>query len=87
MHHSVQQTDYAKYVPMSTISANSHQTLFFQMTVSIMRAIGPAAANSLFSLSMEKGYLGGYFVYLVLLLVAAVAMIVASQLPRKLWTS
>ncbi|KAF4596671.1 hypothetical protein EYR38_008059 [Pleurotus pulmonarius] len=31
-----------------------------QTTVSIMRAIGPAAANSLFSLSIEKQYLGGW---------------------------
>ncbi|KAG6836905.1 hypothetical protein H0H93_001492 [Arthromyces matolae] len=45
-----------------------------QMTVSIMRAIGPAAANSLFSLSMEKGYLDGYLVYYVLIGVALMAL-------------
>ncbi|KAF8071623.1 member of major facilitator superfamily multidrug-resistance, DHA1 sub-family [Lyophyllum atratum] len=58
-----------------------------QMTVSIMRAIGPAAANSLFSLSIEKGYLNGWLVYYVLTMTVAVAMAVASMLPRKLWTS
>ncbi|GLB44911.1 putative major facilitator superfamily protein [Lyophyllum shimeji] len=58
-----------------------------QMTVSIMRAIGPAAANSLFSLSIEKGYLNGYLVYYVLVLVVGGAMVAASMLPRKLWTS
>ncbi|KAJ7359951.1 hypothetical protein DFH08DRAFT_953042 [Mycena albidolilacea] len=30
-----------------------------QLTVSLFRAVGPALANSLFSLSMEKGYLHG----------------------------
>ncbi|KAF5379724.1 hypothetical protein D9615_005691 [Tricholomella constricta] len=57
-----------------------------QMTVSIMRAIGPAAANSMFSLSIEKDYLNGYLVYYVLVLVVGAAMVVASMLPRKLWT-
>ncbi|RDB26101.1 Protein ZINC INDUCED FACILITATOR-LIKE 1 [Hypsizygus marmoreus] len=57
-----------------------------QMTVSIMRAIGPAVANSLFSLSIEKAYLGGYLVYYVLVAVVCGAMWTASLLPRKLWT-
>ncbi|TFK35557.1 member of major facilitator superfamily multidrug-resistance, DHA1 sub-family [Crucibulum laeve] len=58
-----------------------------QMTVSVMRAIGPAAANSLFSLSIDKGYLGGHLVYYVLLGVVAVSMVVASMLPRHIWTN
>lgn len=57
-----------------------------QMTVSIMRAIGPAMSNSLFSLSIEKGYLNGYLVYYVLILVVSGAMVIASMLPRKLWS-
>ncbi|KAG6827619.1 hypothetical protein H0H92_011076 [Tricholoma furcatifolium] len=57
-----------------------------QMTVSVMRAIGPAAANSLFSLSIERGYLGGYLVYYLLTMLVCVAMYIASLLPRKLWT-
>jgi hypothetical protein len=56
------------------------------MTVSIMRAIGPAVANSLFSITIEKNYLGGYLVYYVLVAVVCVSMVVASLLPRKLWT-
>ncbi|KAF8235749.1 member of major facilitator superfamily multidrug-resistance, DHA1 sub-family [Tricholoma matsutake] len=56
-----------------------------QMTVSIMRAIGPAAANSLFAMTVEKNYLGGYLVYYVLVAVVCGAMVVASQLPRRLW--
>lgn len=55
------------------------------MTVSIMRAIGPAAANSLFAMTVEKNYLGGYLVYYVLVAVVCGAMVVASQLPRRLW--
>jgi hypothetical protein len=56
-----------------------------QMTVSIMRAIGPAAANSLFSLSIEKDYLGGWLVYYALMGLVGVSMIVASMLPRQIW--
>jgi len=57
-----------------------------QMSVSIMRAIGPAAANSLFSLSIEKGYLGGYLVYYVLVVMSGAALAFSSMLPRQIWT-
>lgn len=57
-----------------------------QMTVSIMRAVGPAAANSLFSLSMENNYLEGYLVYYVLVVVTAAAIVFGLMLPRQLWT-
>ncbi|PPQ68704.1 hypothetical protein CVT25_012105 [Psilocybe cyanescens] len=57
-----------------------------QMSVSIMRAIGPAAANSLFSLSIDKGYLGGFLVYYVLLSIVAVSLFISSLLPRQVWT-
>ncbi|KAJ6608661.1 member of major facilitator superfamily multidrug-resistance, DHA1 sub-family [Mycena sp. CBHHK59/15] len=56
-----------------------------QLSVSLMRTIGPAAANSLFSLSMEKGYLGGWMVYYVLMATVCVALWVALQLPRRPW--
>ena len=56
------------------------------MTVSVMRAIGPAMANSLFSLSMEKGYCGGYLVYYVLLFLVSVSLYVGSLLPRHIHT-
>ncbi|KIL56350.1 hypothetical protein M378DRAFT_172815 [Amanita muscaria Koide BX008] len=36
-------------------------------TMSVICAIGPTTANSLYSLSIEKGYLGGNLVYLVLI--------------------
>ncbi|KAF7424586.1 hypothetical protein PC9H_009894 [Pleurotus ostreatus] len=57
-----------------------------QTTVSIMRAIGPATANSLFSLSIEKQYLGGWMVYYSLLCVVGTSIFVGSLLPRQIWT-
>ncbi|KAF8699440.1 hypothetical protein AX14_000959 [Amanita brunnescens Koide BX004] len=54
-----------------------------QMTVSIMRAIGPAVSNSLFSLSIDKGYLGGNLVYYILTGMVGMALYVAFLLPRK----
>ena len=56
------------------------------MTVSIVRAIGPAAANSLFSITMDRGYLGGYLVYYTLLFVVCVSLVIASLLPRHVWS-
>ncbi|KAL0948631.1 hypothetical protein HGRIS_010438 [Hohenbuehelia grisea] len=53
-----------------------------QMTVSVMRAIGPAAANSLFSLSIDKQYLGGRLVYYILITMVGGATFVATLLPR-----
>ncbi|KAF9554755.1 major facilitator superfamily multidrug-resistance, DHA1 sub-family, partial [Agrocybe pediades] len=56
-----------------------------QTSVSIMRAVGPALANSLFSLSVEKKLLGGHLVYYVLIGVAGVALYIVSFLPRRMW--
>ncbi|KAJ7746327.1 member of major facilitator superfamily multidrug-resistance, DHA1 sub-family [Mycena metata] len=56
-----------------------------QLTVSLMRTIGPAAANSLFSLSIEKQYMNGWMVYYVLMGTTCVALWVAAQLPRRPW--
>ena len=56
-----------------------------QMLVSIMRAVGPASANSLFSLSIdqEHHYMGGYFVYVVLSGLVCAALWVATYLPDR----
>ncbi|KAI0711906.1 MFS general substrate transporter [Cerioporus squamosus] len=56
-----------------------------QMLVSIMRAVGPAAANSLFSLSIDKQhhYMGGYFVYVALSTLVCAALWVATFLPDR----
>ncbi|KAH8985282.1 MFS general substrate transporter [Lactarius akahatsu] len=56
-----------------------------QMMVSIQRAIGPAAAASLFAFSLENGILGGNFVYVVLLALVWVGLCVATQLPKNMW--
>ena len=42
-------------------------------------------ANSLFSLSIEKEYLGGNLVYYLLLIVVGIALGVASLLPCHMW--
>ncbi|KEP46582.1 MFS general substrate transporter, partial [Rhizoctonia solani 123E] len=59
----------AIYVNSSAPSKDSLGTLngVSQTIISIIRAIGPAAATSLFSLSVEKNILGGKFVYALLL--------------------
>jgi len=58
-----------------------------QMSVSIMRAIGPAVANSMFSLSIdeEHHYLGGMLVYVFLASLAVVALAFATLLPAQVW--
>ncbi|KIK52653.1 hypothetical protein GYMLUDRAFT_179880 [Collybiopsis luxurians FD-317 M1] len=57
-----------------------------QMSVSVCRAIGPAASNSLFSLSLRYHYLGGFMVYYVLLSIAVLSLVAASMLPRQVRT-
>jgi len=57
---------------------------FSKVTVSLMRGIGPSVANSLFSLSIEKGYLGGNLVYYVLLLLGMISIYIGSLLPKRL---
>ncbi|KAF8875921.1 major facilitator superfamily domain-containing protein [Infundibulicybe gibba] len=56
-----------------------------QMSVSLSRAIGPALATSLFSLSVEKNILGGYAVYAVLFCISCLAIFLAVLLPEKVW--
>ena len=46
-----------------------------------MRSIGPAAATSLFAVTREQNLLGGYLVYVVLLLLTVVTICAASLLP------
>ncbi|KAH6909202.1 major facilitator superfamily domain-containing protein [Coprinopsis sp. MPI-PUGE-AT-0042] len=56
-----------------------------QMCVSIARAIGPAMATSMFSLSVEKNVLGGYGVYALMVLLAICAFFLATRLPEEVW--
>jgi hypothetical protein len=50
-----------------------------------MRGIGPAAGNSLFSLTLQRGYLGGALVYIVFLMLTVVATWIGTLLPDKIW--
>ncbi|KAJ7690131.1 major facilitator superfamily domain-containing protein [Mycena rosella] len=56
-----------------------------QLSVSLMRTIGPAAANSLFSLSMRNGVFGEWMVYYALAAMVGAALWVAAQLPPRPW--
>ncbi|KAH8986533.1 MFS general substrate transporter [Lactarius hatsudake] len=58
-----------------------------QMVVSTQRAVGPAAAASLFAFSLQNNIFGGQFAYAVLLSFACVGLCVAMQLPRNTWKS
>jgi len=61
-----------------------------------MRAVGPAAASSLFSLSLEigraeggegtlKGLVGSWLVYFVMLVLVGISFGVGRMLPEVLW--
>ncbi|KDR78788.1 hypothetical protein GALMADRAFT_244335 [Galerina marginata CBS 339.88] len=58
-----------------------------QTTVSTARAIGPALSTSLFSFSIQHSVLGGYGVYAILTSLAALALLLAVQLPQQLWNN
>ncbi|KAI1797427.1 MFS general substrate transporter [Ganoderma leucocontextum] len=53
-----------------------------QMTASTVRAIAPAAASSLFSLSLEKHLVGGTLVYWVLCIITAAGIVATRCLPK-----
>ncbi|KAJ6546345.1 major facilitator superfamily domain-containing protein [Mycena sp. CBHHK59/15] len=56
-----------------------------QTTVALARAVGPALSTSLFSLSVQRGLLGGYAVYLVFFVLSGMALLLARQLPEQVW--
>jgi hypothetical protein len=58
-----------------------------QTSISVVRAIGPAASTSLYALSVQYNILGGWFVYLVLTIIAVGALGASVRLPENLWTS
>ncbi|KAG2150249.1 major facilitator superfamily domain-containing protein [Suillus bovinus] len=57
---------------------------FAQVVVSVMRAIGPAAANSAFSISIKRQYLGGNLVYCVMAGMVCMAICVGTLLPSTM---
>lgn len=58
-----------------------------QTTVSMARAIGPALSTSLFSLSLQHNIIGGYGVYFIMTTFTILALLLAIQLPTKMWGS
>jgi len=54
-----------------------------QIVGTIMRAIGPTVATSLFAFTMEHNVAGGKFVYLVLMGLTCLALVMAMPLPSK----
>ena len=57
-----------------------------QTTVSIARAVGPALASSLYSVSVQHNLLGGYAVYAIMFVLSCFAVLLAQHLPPKVWS-
>ena len=57
-----------------------------QTTASIVRAIAPAAASSLFSLSLENQLAGGTMVYWILCAGVVLGLVATRRLPNHLLT-
>lgn len=56
-----------------------------QTCISVVRAIGPALSTSLYAVSVERNILGGWFVYLVLIIASTLALFGSAYLPKTLW--
>ncbi|KAK1224232.1 hypothetical protein PQX77_012854 [Marasmius sp. AFHP31] len=56
-----------------------------QTAVSIARAIGPAMATSLFSLSVQENILGGYGVYALFCILSVGGVVLGTMLPKEVW--
>lgn len=56
-----------------------------QTSASISRAIGPALSASLFSLSVQEGWLYGYAVYVIFAMLSVAGIFLAQQLPEEVW--
>ncbi|EIW54332.1 MFS general substrate transporter [Trametes versicolor FP-101664 SS1] len=56
-----------------------------QFIASVVRALGPVASTSLFAVSLQRNWLGGYGVYPIMIALALVLFTVSTHLPRNLW--
>ena len=56
-----------------------------QLSASIVRAIAPAGASSLFALSLDRNWLGGYAVYAIFAVLSSLGMLVGIPLPARGW--
>ncbi|OAX38190.1 MFS transporter [Rhizopogon vinicolor AM-OR11-026] len=54
-----------------------------QTTASIVRAIGPAASTSMFAYSIQHKLMGGYAVYVVLVIVTVFSLMLSTKLPES----
>lgn len=73
-----------------TTSAPNRQSLgttngIGQLLASIVRAIGPATFTSLFAVSIERNWLGGFSVYIILGVASVLALHIGDLLPSELW--
>ncbi|PIL33665.1 hypothetical protein GSI_04288 [Ganoderma sinense ZZ0214-1] len=57
-----------------------------QVVASVVRAVGPAIATSLFATSLERNWLGGYGVYAILIPFSVALSLVSRYLPSHMWT-
>jgi len=56
-----------------------------QTGASLVRALGPAVATSLFAFTLENDWLGGLGVYVVLIMTSLCGIPLAYKLPEKAW--
>lgn len=56
-----------------------------QLVAAFVRAVGPASATSLFAVSLERNWLGGGAVWLILIVVSCVLWTVSLRLPKETW--
>ena len=54
-----------------------------QTVVSMVRALGPAGATALFSLSTNNGWMGGYAIYVIMCALTAGALLSTLLLPES----
>lgn len=76
------------YISSATPNKHSLGTLngLAQTVASVQRTFGPAAADSLFALSVTNNILGGNLLYVVLFMVVCIGLWVAVKLPKHVWT-
>jgi MFS family permease len=58
---------------------------FAQMVASIMRALAPSISSSLYSTSLEQGYLNGTMAFWILIGITLTGIYISTTLPNKLY--
>ena len=56
-----------------------------QASVSAARAVGPAMASSLYSVSAQHNLLGGHAVFAIMFVLSCFAVLLAQYLPSDVW--